>query len=709
MRRRWWIYLGLAIPLLPWFFQAGSYLLPRIGYFTDLLVSHVPNAIYLVNAIKSQGAIPLWSESIMSGYPFGEDPLSGLWYPPGWLAYLTPLQAGFYITVLLHLYWGGLGMFKVLEKLGLRSMAAFTGGVAFLLMPKLFAHFAGGHMTLIYAVAWTPWLLLAEESRFQANQSNSKRQWFLPGAVLGVIALADIRWLAYATLLWGFYGFFRARQRRQGTDRHDIARWIGGSSLNVIVCLGISAVLLLGLSQLTAFSTRSQMTPADVLTYSLPPQRLLSLLIPQFDGFAEWALYPGVVILSLAVYSLAARDTRQKTWLWTGVVVGSFLFSLGSYIPGMEYLASLPIFNLLRVPPRILFIGCMALIVLAAYGLDDLLGKDKLIGFDPVFYLAPVGGFVLFLGAGIFIFGKQIPWLYGWSLAGIGCTFVLIALKERGKIDGHWAGLIILGLVTIDLSMANFSQIQHLAWDAALGKDEKAALEYLSEQSGIFRIYSPSYSISQLGAAEYGLQMANGVDPLQISDYAEFLNVASGVDSQGYSVTVPYLLEENRQYNLGSIPDLNQLGLLNVRYVVSDYPLVLTGAKLVFQSGKTRVYENQEARPRAWMQPAGAAVGEQIWPVNDLSIDADHIIVQAQGPGRLVLSEVYYPGWTATIDDQPAEIMRVAKILRGIDIGKGNHTIELTYRPVQVYAGMAISVLSWIFILGSLAWWRNGQ
>ncbi len=191
-------------------------------------------------------------------------------------------------------------------------------------------------------------------------------------------------------------------------------------------------------------------------------------------------------------------------------------------------------------------------------------------------------------------------------------------------------------------------------------------------------------------------------DPLQLSTVAAYVNQASGVSAQGYSVTLPYLLGENGQYNQGSVPDLAALGLLNVRYVITNYALDLAGADLVFQSGDTRVYENAKANPRAWIQPAGADVGTQIRSVNHLEIAADKVIVQAQGPGRFVLSEIFYPGWTATIDGKPAEILRVANLFRGIDLDAGNHLIVMTYRPVQLYAGMGLSGLSWLLVIAGL-------
>ena len=85
-----WLLLFLVPPLV---------LLPSIGQFyyapgssfSDLAISHYPNALFLLNAIKTGQGFPWWSPSILSGYPFAADPLSGLWYPPGLLALLLPL------------------------------------------------------------------------------------------------------------------------------------------------------------------------------------------------------------------------------------------------------------------------------------------------------------------------------------------------------------------------------------------------------------------------------------------------------------------------------------------------------------------------------------------------------------------------------------------------------------------------------------------
>ena len=155
--KRWaLIILVLLLPLLPWIIQAGNYFYNINSEYSDLAVSHLPNATYLLRSLRESGAIPLWSSLILSGAPFAADPLSGLWYLPGWLAYGLPQPTGFNLVLLLHILWGGLGMVWLLSRLGLRREAALLGGIAFELMPKLFAHAGAGHITLVYAVCWTP-------------------------------------------------------------------------------------------------------------------------------------------------------------------------------------------------------------------------------------------------------------------------------------------------------------------------------------------------------------------------------------------------------------------------------------------------------------------------------------------------------------------------------------------------------------------------
>jgi hypothetical protein len=77
--------------------------------------------------------------------------------------------------------------------------------------------------------------------------------------------------------------------------------------------------------------------------------------------------------------------------------------------------------------------------------------------------------------------------------------------------------------------------------------------------------------------------------------------------------------------------------------------------------------------------------------------DSMSLDVQAAGNGLLVLSEIYYPGWRATVNGQDAEVRRVDGGLRGILLKRGANRVVLTWVPVGQYAGASVSLIALLF------------
>jgi uncharacterized membrane protein YfhO len=59
-----------------------------------------------------------------------------------------------------------------------------------------------------------------------------------------------------------------------------------------------------------------------------------------------------------------------------------------------------------------------------------------------------------------------------------------------------------------------------------------------------------------------------------------------------------------------------------------------------------------------------------------------------------VLAYTYYPGWRATVDGQPTQILRANYALMALSLEAGEHNVVLDYRPVSLMLGMLISILS---------------
>ncbi len=83
---------------------------PHAAY-TDLLISHLPNAEYVRTSLAQFGQIPWWNIMLFAGQPFAADPLAGLWYPPAWLLLTpgVPLPFAFNLLFVLHVAWAGWG------------------------------------------------------------------------------------------------------------------------------------------------------------------------------------------------------------------------------------------------------------------------------------------------------------------------------------------------------------------------------------------------------------------------------------------------------------------------------------------------------------------------------------------------------------------------------------------------------------------------
>ena len=67
-----------------------------------------------------------------------------------------------------------------------------------------------------------------------------------------------------------------------------------------------------------------------------------------------------------------------------------------------------------------------------------------------------------------------------------------------------------------------------------------------------------------------------------------------------------------------------------------------------------------------------------------------------------MFSEVYYPGWTATVDGQDATLGRADYLLRALNVAPGKHKIVLTFHPKSVATTEAIAYIAYAAIVIAL-------
>lgn len=124
-----------------------------------------------------------------------------------------------------------------------------------------------------------------------------------------------------------------------------------------------------------------------------------------------------------------------------------------------------------------------------------------------------------------------------------------------------------------------------------------------------------------------------------------------------------------------------------------------------------------DAKFKEVLAPAGRKAGVKAAPslVRLDKYAPNHLeyTVSSSKGGVVVFSEIYYPGWTATIDGKEVEIGRVNYILRALNVSAGNHKVVFDFHPTSItitetiaYIAMAVLLLMILFV-GYKEWKRR--
>ena len=119
--------VGVAIVLLlPAPFVQNQ--LPAVWTGSDLLVSHWPAALLIQRTFAQEHRLPLWNPYFGGGLPLVANPLAALFYPPTQLVHFLSLHDYFYVLLMGHLVFAGLGMLFLTRRVVKLPKCACTRG-----------------------------------------------------------------------------------------------------------------------------------------------------------------------------------------------------------------------------------------------------------------------------------------------------------------------------------------------------------------------------------------------------------------------------------------------------------------------------------------------------------------------------------------------------------------------------------------------------
>lgn len=217
--------------------------------------------------------------------------------------------------------------------------------------------------------------------------------------------------------------------------------------------------------------------------------------------------------------------------------------------------------------------------------------------------------------------------------------------------------------------------------------------EYLKKDQDFFRVYCTTYCFNPQLISQYQTQTLHGETPIQHTQTVDFLKLAGGYQYSRFAVIFPpYQVWQTPE---PPTPDAHLLGAANVKYIASTYELDNTNFQPIPQFDEIYLYQNRQFKPRVYLEQSNKPAQILDYSPNRIKIE----IPSNQDPQTLVISEIYYPGWFAYVNNQKFAVEPAWPIFRKVTVPGYSTTLELRYQPTSFTQGKTITIGTIVFLI----------
>lgn len=698
----------------PW----SAFLTPRpgAGLLADQLLYLAPWRQFLREELLS-GSFPLWNPFVLAGVPFAACVQAAPFHPLSWALFWLPAVpfslAAAFLKILAAALFTGLHV----RRLGASPRGAAIAALVYGLGGFMVAWLGHPHSTVACLLPALFWAL----GRLSEEPSARRAAWLALAAglvLLGGHPPTALHVLGAAAAYAGF--LYKGAKPRYAP--WTLAALLGGAMLAAPALLPF--VEYHGLSS-TAASSHGLARWGT----RLPLWELLHLVMPLASGspalggevlagmfrlgpesnFVERAAWTGLVPLALAALALLRRRPGRETAFHAGLAAFGLAAALGA--PPLPWLWKLLPGLSSANPTRLIVLWTFGVAVLAGLGAEtriEDLEKTAAEKTQAAVWVAAVGVGLLY-------------WAVAWTV-----------LEELELSESLFSGMVFA------LFMAECAAVSRVLRkrDGAVGL---TALFLLVPALGVnpsapaSTFYPAHASIAALKAAAgdgRAFALGRAVEP----DLGMPFRLR---DARGRDFATPRLYEELATGRAGDFdfwaggsalpanPRLFAIGAVaatekNVAGVPGDWVNVHRDGLYVFK--------NPKPAPRALFVPSAAAGGlaavraagfdpEKTAVLDGVAASAGKskgtakivadrpnsvaVEVDSDGPGWLVLLDGWFPGWEATVNGRPAELLRADHAYRAVRVDGGRSLVRFDYRPLPFKAGLILAGLALAAILAA--------
>jgi hypothetical protein len=535
------------------------------------------------------------------------------------------------------------------------------------------------------------------------------------------------------------YALVRLVQARATTPlRSSLARLGGGALLGLL----LAAPLLLLFLEYESLSFSSHTSELNRGVEADDRWGLLHWIVPWFPGAPEYPrTWIGTAAMISVLVAVSGRRETKRLHAWLFLALVGFLLVKIYEFEVLEWVGHVPVMELVVFPAYAVPVASFALAALAGIGVQVLWARDLRLRRFLILVASVSIVLVVALSAGdrlrVIVEELQTVWIRGAFFAVVAIAAVVLA----SRLGGRWAAVLLAAAILSELAMLTPSDGYPKRADPFVTPGWMALVRTTRGGEPYSRVFGLDGKLYPNTAGALGLQDIRVLDALYVDRYLRYVR----------TFLQPEVFDRFTGEGTPRLEGNPMFDALGVRAVLAARDLEnAPGLRLLGRDLDTRVYENTNAYPRAWVvhdvhvvpgedeafaflqararrsngavlvnrfDPRREAVVEHGGKTKDEALRAlqnsgagcdagarerasiEHysgssvtLRVEAACPGLLVLPDTYFPGWKATVDGEEQRIYPTDGAFRGVTVPRGTSEVHFRYQPRMFPIGIALAL-----------------
>ncbi len=739
----------------PW--QTSSYLgyipgsIPHKAQYPDTIRQLYPWKTLSLSLLK-KGELPLWNPYNFSGAPLLANFQSAIFYPLNIFYFLFDQKIAWSILIIIEPLFAFYFTYLFCRAIGLKNLpSVFSSSIyGFSSFMSVWLQYN----TIGHVILWLPIVLL---SVFRLTSRFSIKWVIIFVFSLSSSLLAGhIQVFGYLLIMLVIYIYFLTGS----TKKFMIFLLLIG------LTVGLSAVQVIPGIELIFNAARSPHTYAAITQkVLLQPWHLIMLIVPDFFGNPATRNYLlpdtyigkvtsiGMVPLFFILIAMHRMKEKYVKFFFISTITVLILVTLNP-ITSFLYKFNLPIISS-SSPTLMMFIFSFSAAILAGYGIQEYMQQKTPSSYGKKILLPLIIIIVLWISLIIikfspfdflkhFVTSAPRNLLYSSGIAAISFILLYLGIKINTRKTIFLILLVILHIMDQFIAFHKFNPFV----SSQLIFPSNELINFIKTK-GIDRFWGYGNGAIQANfATQYSIFSPEGYDPLYPKLYGDFIHSSKDGklltkftnETRSDAFITPGYGEFDMTTNTYRLRILDTIG---VRYILDRKENNSTANtfppdrfNITKEINDWKIIENKNSLPRVFLTSSyvlydSKQIFEEMFfqtnkplktilltkPPNEkidttsedgnvqvVSYEPNTIFLNTDTPGNklLFISDTFYPGWKAYIDQEQTEVLRANYAFRAVFIPKGKHVVKFIYQPQSFATGLVISIMSFVIIVFSI-------